>query len=311
MPFTNHIKTSSHSISRRKFIYNTAGITGAALFSSSILLSNAAGLTAISKEVTVGQVIDLFISQVPGGVKANTVDTLKSGSRDTVVTGMVTTMFATIGVIKQAIALGANFIIAHEPTFYNHTDDTQWLGQSDVYQYKAALLKQHNIAVWRNHDYIHTLMPDGVQKGLVEQLGWQSFGSPAQHIFTLTPAPALGELIKHAKQRLNIRQLRYIGNLAQPCQKVLLLPGAPGGRSQIGNIIKYQPDVLVCGEISEWETAEYVRDAQTAGKPLALVVLGHIASEEPGSEFMAQWIRKNVPGTKVTHIPPGNSLSFA
>ena len=88
------------------------------------------------------------------------------------------------------------------------------------------------------------------------------------------------------------------------------MPGAWGGRRQIESISQQQPDVLVCGEIQEWETAEYVRDAQTKGQQVSLVVLGHIASEEPGSEYMADWLRKKIPGIPVTHIPAKNSLSF-
>ena len=41
-------------------------------------------------------------------------------------------MFATVAVIKEAIRLSANFIVAHEPTFYNHTDDTNWVGNNTV-----------------------------------------------------------------------------------------------------------------------------------------------------------------------------------
>jgi hypothetical protein len=41
-----------------------------------------------------------------------------------------------------------------------------------------------------------------------------------------------------------------------------------------------------------------------------LVVLGHIASEEAGSEFMLDWLRHKLPGIKSTHIPSGNSLAF-
>ncbi len=42
-------------------------------------------------------------------------------------TGIVTTMFATIDVLEKAIAVGANFIIVYDPTFYNHADETDWL----------------------------------------------------------------------------------------------------------------------------------------------------------------------------------------
>lgn len=301
---------SINPINRRKFISNTGKIIGTSLVLASPMVSAASSFFKLDEPVTVGKIMDLFINEVPGGVKTNTVDTLKSGSREIKVTGIVTTMFATIDVIKKAISLGANFIIAHEPTFYNHADETNWLKNDDVYQYKFNLLKQHNIAVWRNHDYVHSLVIDGVRKGVVEQLGWQNFGALDQPVFNLKPAPTLAELIAHIKQKLNINMLRYVGKTNQLCQKVLLIPGASGGRNQISAIMKYKPDVLMCGEISEWETAEYVRDANAKGDQLSLVVLGHIASEEPGSAFMANWMKEKFPAIKTTHLHPGNSLSF-
>lgn len=246
---------------------------------------------------------------MPGAPFSDTVDTLKAGNRDTKVTGVVTTMFATIAIIRKTIELGANFIIAHEPTFYNHRDEVGWLKDDDVYKYKAALLQQHNIVVWRNHDYIHSLTADGVYAGVLDQLEWKQYTTD-NHMLSI-PGLKLHSLIEHAKNKLGIQQLRYIGDLNQPCPKVLLMPGAAGGNAQITAISKNKPDVLVCGEIQEWETAEYVRDARAEGKPLALVVLGHIASEEPGSIFMADWIKNNIPGLPVTHVTPGNSLSFA
>ncbi len=300
---------ANNSITRKKFIVNTSKAVTTAVLLSAPLVSSAADFFTGDEQITVGQIMDLFIKEVPGGVITKTVDTLKSGSRETKVTGIVTTMFATIDVIRKAISLGANFIIAHEPTFYNHADETGWLEHDDVYLYKAQLLKQHGIAIWRNHDYIHTLIPDGVYQSVVAQLGWQKYGNPNQSIYNLTPQ-TLKELIAHAKQKLNIKMLRYIGDPEQVCQKVILMPGAAGGKNHIEAISKYKPDVLICGEISEWETAEYVRDARAKGEKIALVVLGHIASEEPGSEFMVDWLKEKVPGVKSTHIPAGNSLYF-
>ncbi len=66
----------------------------------------------------------------------------------------------------------------------------------------------------------------------------------------------------------------------------------------------------MCGEIQEWETAEYVRDAREKGQQFSLIVLGHIASEEPGSQYMVTGLKEKVPGVKVTHVPAKNSLSF-
>jgi putative NIF3 family GTP cyclohydrolase 1 type 2 len=296
-------------IRRRDFIAGFSKALGGAALLSTPAIALAMPVFPADAAVTVGDIMDMFIKQVPGAPFSNTVDTLKAGTRDIKVTGVITTMFATIEVIQKAIELGANFIIAHEPTFYNHTDDVTWLQQDDVYAYKANLLKQHNIAVWRNHDYVHSLSADGVYSGVLAQLGWQQYDTH-NNMLTL-PATSLQQLIQHAKNKMGIKELRYIGNLQQSCSRILLMPGAAGGRRQIEAISKNKPDVLICGEIQEWETAEYVRDARAKGTALALVVLGHIASEEPGSAFMATWVKKNVPGMTVTHVPAGNSLSFA
>lgn len=253
--------------------------------------------------------MDLFIGEVPGAPFEKTVDTLKAGNRDIKVSGIVTTMFATVEVIRKAVGLGANFIIAHEPTFYNHLDETAWLENDEVYRYKTDLLKQHNIAVWRNHDYIHTHIPDGVFAAVVEKLAWKQYYDTKTSVAVM-PAVTVKTLIQHAKEKLGIPTVRYIGDLEQSCKKVLLMPGAAGGKRQIEAMGKEKPDVLMCGEIQEWETAEYVRDARSKGRQLSLVVLGHIASEEPGSEYMANWLKEKVPLVKTTHVPANNALSF-
>ncbi|MBB6110506.1 hypothetical protein [Mucilaginibacter lappiensis] len=43
---------------------------------------------------------------------------------------------------------------------------------------------------------------------------------------------------------------------------------------------------------------------------LSRIVLGHIASEEPGTEFMANWLKEKLRNIKTTHILSNNSLSF-
>jgi putative NIF3 family GTP cyclohydrolase 1 type 2 len=274
-------------LDRRAFILNATKAFGlTTLLASPSMSGTNQGHTTARDEVTVGQIIDRFISQVPGAPFPNTVDTLKAGSREMRVTGVVTTMFATIEVIRKAIALNANFIIAHEPTFYNHLDQTDWLVDDDVYRYKAALLRDHSITVWRNHDYIHSLKSDGVRAGLLEQLGWGAYYRPELGNVVMLPGTTLGALIGSLKDTLGISMVRYIGNPSQRCEKILLMPGASGGRNQITQLTKTKPDVLVCGELQEWETAEYVRDARAKGDGVALVVLGHIASEEAGSAFM-------------------------
>ena len=88
------------------------------------------------------------------------------------------------------------------------------------------------------------------------------------------------------------------------------MPGAAGGERQIRSISDTQPDVAIVGEVQEWETAEYIRDARASGKNISLIVLGHIDSENGGSAYMKEWINKNVAGIQVTHINSNNPFTF-
>ena len=287
----NNSPVLHRQLDRRKFLDNVTKATGATFLLGGPLVSFAENLVSVPK-ITVGEIIDAFTGEVAGAPFANTVDTLKAGNRDIEVTGIVTSMFATIEVINKAIAMKTNFIIAHEPTYYNHLDETNWLENDEVYRYKSNLLKQHQVAVWRNHDYIHRHQPDGVTTDVVDRLGWTNYHNAATGIAAI-PATSLKSLIEHAKKQLGIETLRYIGDLSQTCRKVLLMPGAAGGRRQIQTMSKEQPDVLICGEISEWETAEYVRDARASGQQLSLVCWGILQAKKRDQHIWPVGYKKN------------------
>jgi putative NIF3 family GTP cyclohydrolase 1 type 2 len=294
---------------RREFILALSQAIG----TSTLLMAPSAGIAESLQPkpaLTVGQVMDIILKEIPRAPFKDTVDTLKSGTPDQTVTGIVSTSFATLEIIEKAVKLGANFIIVHEPTYYNHRDETDWLEQDAVYQHKRDLLKKHNIAVWRFHDYWHSHRPDGIQMGVLTTLGWEKQTDKDNlHVITLPPTP-LKQVVEHVKAKLGIQMVRVMGNPAQLCQRIALLPGAPGGRSQIKAIQEIKPDICICGELSEWETSEYIRDAEYMGQKRALILLGHALSEEPGMEWLVSWLQPKVPGIKITYISAGNPFSF-
>lgn len=289
--------------SRRKFISTLSAVAGVSTFMPHWSVGNVTTHYQPSVNLTIQQVIDLILTTIPGAPFRETVDTIKSGDGQQEVKGIVTTMFATVDVIRQTAALGANFIIAHEPTFYSHRDETAWLENDQVFQFKNELLKKNGIVVWRFHDYWHTHRPDGVQMGVLTKLGWQQYFNAENPRMVAVPSTSLGDLIKHTKKSLGIRQVRFIGDVKQLCKRVALMPGAAGGRAQMQVLQREKPDVLIVGEIAEWETAEYIRDAQAMKLPISLIVLGHAESEEPGMEWLVPWLQPKVSGVKVTHVP--------
>ena len=289
---------------RRKFIAQSIKVLAATALVQIPNLHLAAA-PQDAKTYTVQEIIHLILSEIPGAPFPNTVDTIKAGSPDQQVTGIVSCMFATVKVIEETARIGANFIIAHEPTFYNHTDDSNWVPNNQVLKQKQDLLKKHQIAVWRFHDYWHTHRPDGIRYGVIKMTGWSEYDKDALPVFNI-PSTTVGALVEHLKKTLGITHLRVLGDLNQSCTKIALMPGAAGGQSQISLVEKEKPDVLIVGEVHEWETAEYIRDARQLGSKTSLVILGHSVSEEPGMDWLVNWLQPKLQGIKVTHIASGD-----
>ena len=263
------------------------------------------------KELTVKEVIDIIIKDIPGAPFERTVDQLRSGSMDQKVTGIVCTMFPTLTVIEQAKKIGANMIVAHETLYYNHQDETDWLEGDEVFQYKRKLLEEHQIAIWRFHDYWHRRKPDGIAEGNLKKLGWYPYYNASNpRLLTLPEAQSLKSIMDHIKVHFDIPKLRLVGDLDQPCQSIYLAFGAIDSRMIIAAIQELEPDLILCGETREWETVERVRDGRLMGKNTALAILGHELSEASGMEFAAEWIQEKIPDIPVNYIASGDPFLF-
>ncbi len=257
---------------------------------------------------TIQNVIDTIIAAVPGAPVPWSVDTLKRGNPADEVHGIVTTFTATCDVLEQAVALGADLIITHEPTFYDHRDETAWLARDSVYEAKDLFLKKHALAVWRFHDYWHFHTPDGIITGVVKAMGWeQNLDEEARYVVTLPPC-TLTELVDLLKQKLALAQVRLVGDPAMSCQRIGLIVGAMGGDYQIKAFSQDALDVVVCGETVEWQTCEYVRDAIACGQKKALLILGHANSEEAGMKYLVEWLRPKLPDVPLFHVPAGDPV---
>jgi putative NIF3 family GTP cyclohydrolase 1 type 2 len=293
--------SSAHLLERRAFVSAAIKTAGVSMLLNMPGITKATSLFERNKDYTVQDVIDIILKEIPGAPFKQTVDTIKSGSADQKVTGIVTTMFATVDVIKQASQLNANFIIAHEPTFYNHTDDINWVPNNEIVKQKHELLAKNNVTIWRFHDYWHAHRPDGIGYGVLKKAGWLQYYKPGEIILTM-PRTSLKEITEHLKSSLDIEHVRVIGDLTQSCERIALIPGAAGGQTQISIVEKEKPDVLIVGEVHEWETAEYIRDARLMGSKTSLIILGHSVSEEPGMEYLVEWLQPKIPEVKITHV---------
>lgn len=255
---------------------------------------------------TARQIIEQIKSNVGVPWRTETVDTIKAGDPDTPVTGIATTMMATFDVLRRAAADGKNLVITHEPTFYSHLDKTDTLQRDNdpVWAEKEKFIRDHKMVVWRFHDHWHMRRPDGILEGVLRALAWDKQYNPETRLVTL-PETTVEALAAQVQKRLGAKVLRFVGDRNLRVTTVALQPGAGGPVGHLRALRRKDVDVLLIGEVPEWETIEYVADAAAQGRRKALLLVGHIPSEQPGMQNCAEWLKTFVKGVPISFVPAG------
>ena len=252
--------------------------------------------------ITAGEAIARIQAAVPLKPPADTVDTIKAGDPSTIVTGIVTCFTDSMDVLRQAVALHANLIVAHEPTFYNHRDQATLFTNDPVYKEKLAYMRDHQLVVWRFHDQWHLRTPEPMTEAFTAAVGWQKY-QRANDPFSFTlPPTTVDALAQDLQQKLHPRIVRVVGDPNLRVTGVAYRPGASGEAAQIKALERDDVQVLVAGESSEWEAVMYTQDAQQQHRPKALILLGHSTSETDGMQTAATWLRTLFPGLPIQYI---------
>jgi putative NIF3 family GTP cyclohydrolase 1 type 2 len=269
------------------------------------LLAADAAMAQPDGQLTARQVIERIQKNVGVAWRSQTVDAFKAGNPDAPVNGIATTVMATFDVLQRAAGAGRNLVITHEPTFYNHEDDTKDFAADPVYAAKHAFIEKNNMVVWRFHDHWHARRPDGILTGMIEILGWEKYRNAENPRVLVLPAAPLASLARDMQKRLKVRTMRVIGDPAMPAGRIALNPGYANLQGATRTLARPDVDVLVVGEVREWEGVEYAQDAIAAGMKKALIILGHAISEENGMGECARWLKTFVTEVPVEFVPAG------
>jgi putative NIF3 family GTP cyclohydrolase 1 type 2 len=308
-------------ISRRKFV---------ALIATSVGAPQGLMAGSIEGAVTAQEAVDRIKKNVGVDWRPETVDTFKAGDPATAVTGIVTTALGSLDVLGSAVRAGANLIVTCEPTFFSRADTPTppvrsgfgpgGAGRGEprspdtppspppsdpVFLAKDAFIRKHNLVVWRFSDHWRLRTPDPFAQGLVNVLGWSKFAGAGDPAHVAIPETSLGALVAQVKNSLKSRGgMRIIGDPQLRIRKVAFLPGS----TPIQASLKTLPgaDVIVAGEVREWESVEYVRDTVALGGKKALILVGRIVSEDPGMQVCAQWLKAIVPEVPSRWVPAGD-----
>ncbi len=233
--------------------------------------------------------------------ESTTRDKILFGNPDQECTGIVTTCYASVEVIRKARQLNANLIISHEALFWNHGDHTDWLEETEnkTYLEKKKLLEEGNLVVWRDHDYIHSGIPvhgefvEGICYGVKKTQAWEkALGGWHERplLFEIEPM-TVREVGRHVMDKFRLTGLKMLGNPDAIVRKVWIPGHIMGGDNDaITRIDRENIDLLIALELIDYTVSEYIRDSAMLGQPKAVLAAGHFNVEEPGMEYMVHYI---------------------
>lgn len=251
--------------------------------------------------------------------RPETCDTYKCGDPEVECTGVAVTCFASTKVIKAAIEKGCNFIITHEPTFFNDKEETDFLEGNVAYEEKKRLLDENGIVIWRDHDHIHgpgkpgmkpeeREFPDLIYYGIMEELGWRDYliGSDKKPLEYKIPKTTARGLAQELMEKIGLNGVRIMGDPDAPVEKVFITEHiGRGDNEKIKKIEDEGFDAVIPLETIDWTIVQYIVDSCTAGKPKALLSMGHFNFEEPGMKYMAKkWLPELLGGAVPVHFVP-------
>jgi putative NIF3 family GTP cyclohydrolase 1 type 2 len=264
--------------------------------------------------ISTGRIIERIRQQVGIPWRTETVDTLIAGSLDMSVTGIATTMMATLDVLQRSAADGKNLIITHEPTFYLHQEKSDMRLADEGSRYKKAFIQQHNLSIFHFHDHWHARQPDGIATGMMKALGWEQYVNARNPNAFHFPGTPLIQFVRELQAQLHSRTMRIVGKPDLQVQRVATSWGFLSRDPAIELLARPDIDVLIAGETHEWEAVEYAQDLVTMGQNKALILLGHMLSEQAGMQYCAEWLKTFIPEVPIAFIPlaepywnPGNS----
>lgn len=174
-----------------------------------------------------------------------------------------------------------------------------------VYAGKNAFIDTHKLVVFRLTQHWNQRKPDPRAVGLAAAMGWGKFKASDDALRYDVPAVTLEALASQLKKTLGTRGgIRVVGDRTIPVRKIGLLPGF----TLIKDAIAMLPnvDVIVTGEVQEWESATYAQDVAFAGVKKGFISIGRVVNEAPGMQVCAEWLKTIVPEVPVRFMSAGD-----
>ena len=219
-------------------------------------------------------------------------DYVKAGDTGKTIKKVAVSMFATVDVVKRVKEWGADMLIVHEPTYYDHMENIPTM--TKTIELKKKLIEDSGIVVYRYHDHMHYMDYDAITEGMLHYLGLTGKVEKtkwfASYVFTSDKEVSASELAEKMQNDLGIAHVKIAGGTDFKTKKIAACFGTPGGVFEM--LCDDDIDIVLTGEACEWKLGEYARDSYALGINKSLIVMGHIGSERDGMKYLCEKMKK-------------------
>lgn len=245
--------------------------------------------------------INAHLNGLFGELKEETVDRVIYGDPGAEVKGIAVAWMPYRETLERAVTLGANVLVVHEPTFYDHWDLDGKMTNLPEVEGKKRFIEEQGLTVIRCHDVWDALPDIGIP------FAWGNFlglGDPAggeryYNVYRVEPQPA-GQFTKYLAGKTSSLGQPTVGFYGDPQREIRTVGLGTGCISNPFKIYELGADLAISVDdvVRAWVAGEWCRDT---GNPL--IVVNHCVSEEPGMVTLAAHLAETFPEIEVTHIP--------
>lgn len=234
----------------------------------------------------------------------HTCDRFITGDPEAEVTGIAVAWQARSEALKQAVDMGCNLFITHEPVFYRHMDDDLNLFNQPHIAAKKKYIEDKGLVIFRCHD-VWDRMPDvGIVDSWAHYLGL-SHEIAADPFHSVYPAPAatLEELAEYVAAKVKDLGQDCVEMVGDPDAKVSKAAIGCGAITQYETMVNLGADVIIGTDdgMSYWGGGAWALD-----RGIPLIIVNHATAEEPGMQNLADYIDRHFCDVKTVYIPQGS-----
>lgn len=209
--------------------------------------------------------------------------------------------------IREAQKRGANVLVAHEPTFYDHREVDNKTSEyyAKAIQAKKQLLDETGITIFRCHDVWDAVPGRGVPDSWGAYLGLSDLVASTTYlrVYKIAPIKAL-ELVQSFAAKTQLKGQSTWGFYGDPDKMVTWVGIGTGCCSNPHELFDLGAELAVSVDdiVRAWIDGEWAKDT---GHPVAVV--NHGVAEAIAMDSLADELRLAVPGVEVSVIDQGCS----